>query len=117
MDIKRIDSYEDERFRKKVLKQHGAFEVDDLLYEVEIISDYEAVVRGDSKYIKEIIEEFRFYAEHISKFYDDNEKCIAEYPKVKIFDIGLEKKLLSRILTAYSLSDESSILLTLTPSL
>ena len=34
MDIKRIDSYEDERFRKKVLKQHGAFEVDDLLYEV-----------------------------------------------------------------------------------
>lgn len=46
MDIKRIDSYEDERFRKKVLKQHGAFEVDDLLYEVEIISDYEAVVRG-----------------------------------------------------------------------
>ena len=32
MDIKRIDSYEDERFRKKVLKQHGAFEVDDLLY-------------------------------------------------------------------------------------
>ena len=59
MDIKRIDSYEDERFRKKVLKQHGAFEVDDLLYEVEIISDYEAVVRGDSKYIKEIIEEFR----------------------------------------------------------
>ena len=55
MDIKRIDSYEDERFRKKVLKQHGAFEVDDLLYEVEIISDYEAVVRGDSKYIKEIM--------------------------------------------------------------
>lgn len=91
MDIKRIDSYEDERFRKKVLKQHGAFEVDDLLYEVEIISDYEAVVRGDSKYIKEIIEEFRFYAEHISKFYDDNEKCIAEYPKVKIFDIGFSR--------------------------
>lgn len=91
MDIKRIDSYEDERFSKKVLKQHGAFEVDGLLYEVEITSDYEAIVRGDSRYIKEITEEFRFYAEHISKFYDDNGKCIADYPKVKIFDISLEK--------------------------
>ena len=71
MDIKRIDSNEDERFRKKVLQQHGAFEVDDLLYEVEIISDYEAVVRGDSKYIKEIIEEINNIEEK-----EDLSKCI-----------------------------------------
>ncbi len=91
MDIKRIDSYEDNRFDKKVLKQHGAFEVNGLLYEVEIISDHEAIVRGKQKYLQEIIEEFRFYAEHIYKFYDENQESIAEYPEVKTFDIELER--------------------------
>ena len=89
--IKRIHSYDDKRFSKKVLQQHGAFEVDGLLYEVEIISNDEAIVKGSDKYILEVIEEFRFYAEHITKFYNEENICIMEYPKINLFEIELTK--------------------------
>lgn len=89
MEIKRIDDYNDCRFSKKVLKQHGAFEVDGLLYEVEIISDFEAIIRGSNEYIKEIIEEFRFYAEHICKYYNEKMECVAEYTPLEVFDIEI----------------------------
>lgn len=42
MNIKRIDTYDDPRFSKEVLLQHGAFLVDGLPYEVEIVSESEA---------------------------------------------------------------------------
>ncbi len=90
MNIKRIDTYDDHRFRDVVLKQHGCFDVDGLLYEVEIISDYEAIIRGEPTYYKEVMEEFRFYSEHITKFYNSHRECIKEYPSVPIFDIQLK---------------------------
>jgi len=89
VEIKRIDNYSDKRFSPKVLKQHGAFEVDDLIYEVEIISDFEAIVRGPKQYINEIIEEFRYYAEHIYKFYNEGKECVAEFAPLDIFDIEI----------------------------
>lgn len=46
LEIKRIHSYKDQRFSDKVLLQHGCFLVDDIPYEVEIISDFEAIIRG-----------------------------------------------------------------------
>ena len=49
MELKRINSYIDERFSKGGLLQHGCFLVDNNPYEVEIISDYEAVIRGEDK--------------------------------------------------------------------
>ena len=91
MEIKRIDSYNDSRFSFKVLKQHGAFEVDGLTYEVEIISDFEAIIRGSNLYIKDVIEEFRYYAEHIWKFYNKKKECIAEYTPLEVFDIEISK--------------------------
>ena len=90
MTIERINTYHDERFSDKVLKQHGAFLVDEKPYEVEIISDTEAVVRGEEQFQKEVIEEFRFYAEHICSFYNKEGKCIAQYPAVELFDISIE---------------------------
>lgn len=89
LNIKRIDNYKDKRFSEAVLKQHGAFVVDDNLYEVEIISDMEAVVRGPEKYQKDVIEEFRFFAEHISKFYNEQGETIAEYASVELFDVPI----------------------------
>ena len=49
MEIKRINSYDDNRFSQTVLLQHGCFFLaDGKPYEVEIISDYEALISGES---------------------------------------------------------------------
>lgn len=91
MDIKRIDTYEDLRFSKEVLLQHGAFLADGLPYEVEIISENEAVIRGaDSACFSKVIEEFRFYTPHIYRFYDADHNVVKEFPAVKLLDIPLE---------------------------
>ena len=77
MEIQRIDTYADSRFSECALFQHGCFLVEGKPYEIEIISDFEAVVRGEEKevYLK-IIEEFRFYAPHITKFYNSRGNII-----------------------------------------
>ena len=60
MEIKRINTYADDRFSQKVLLQHGCFLVDEAPYEIEIISDFEAVIRGKNADVyPEVIEEFR----------------------------------------------------------
>ena len=46
MEITRINTYEDNRFSTKALLQHGCFLVDGEPYEVEIISEYEAIISG-----------------------------------------------------------------------
>lgn len=62
LEIQRINSYTDERFHENVLKQHGAFLVQEALpYEVEITGKDSAVVRGEKEeYFEAVIEEFRF---------------------------------------------------------
>lgn len=71
MEIKRIDTYQDSRFSQKVLCQHGCFLADGIPYEVEIISDSEAVIRGaDPSVYSTVIDTFRFYTPHITCFYD-----------------------------------------------
>ena len=92
MKIVRVDDYKDGRFSQKVLYQHGCFLVDDAPYEVEIISDHEAIVKGDNKKIYSLlIEEFRFYTPHITIFYDEKEKVIKEYPKVDLIPIDINE--------------------------
>lgn len=88
MEIERINTYTDDRFSEKVLHQHGCFLIDGEPFEVEIFSDFEAVVRGkDQNSYAELIERFRFYTPHITKFYDSGEKVIKEYPAVPVFQI------------------------------
>lgn len=92
VDITRINSYDDDRFSATVLMQHGAFLVAGKSpYEVEIIGANEAVVRGERPELYEqIIEEFRFYAEHITQFYDEKGALIQKFPDVHKFQINLE---------------------------
>ena len=92
LEIKRIHSYKDKRFSDKVLLQHGCFLVDDIPYEVEIISDFEAIIRGAKResYFK-VIEEFRFYTPHITRFIDDCGHVIKEYPKVPLLTLFLDQ--------------------------
>lgn len=92
MDIKRVDTYNDSRFSREALLQHGAFLVGGLPYEVEIISENEAVVRGaESSCFFAVIEEFRFYTPHICKFYDTDRAVIKEFPSVTLLNIPLER--------------------------
>lgn len=92
MEIKRIDVYHDSRFTQKVLNQHGGFLVEDIPYEVEIISDSEAVIRGEKRDLyKTLIDEFRFYTPHITRFYDENHSVVKEFPPAQILTIDLEQ--------------------------
>ena len=92
MEIKRINSYHDSRFSQKVLLQHGCFLVEEMPYEVEIISDFEAVIRGENaEAYPEVIEEFRFYTPHITKFYDGSGQTVKEYPEAQRFTLPLRQ--------------------------
>lgn len=91
MDIQRISNYRDLRFSQSVLNQHGAFLVNEMSYEVEIISVREAIVRGrESSVYPALIEEFRFYAPHISTFYDENRNIIKQYSPPKLLTIPIK---------------------------
>ena len=69
MEIQRINSYDDARFAKNVLYQHGGFLIDGKPCEVEIVSDFEAVVRGQNpQTYQKAIEEFRFYVRISQRF-------------------------------------------------
>lgn len=90
MEIKRINSYKDERFSEKILLQHGCFLVDEAPYEVEIISDFEAVIRGENAEVyPEVLEEFRFYTPHITKFWNVRGQVVKEYPQAQLLTISL----------------------------
>lgn len=92
MTITRIDTYQDKRFSQKVLCQHGCFLVDEAPYEVEIISDSEAVIRGtDPAVYAAIIDDFRFYTPHITRFYDGNRRIVKEFPAKRVFTLRLEQ--------------------------
>ena len=91
MNIVRIDSYEDSRFSRTVLSQHGAYLIDDSPYEVEIKDPATAIVRGkDPAAFTELIENFRFHAPQIIRFFDPEGKEIADYPAPEILNIRLD---------------------------
>lgn len=91
MNISRINSSADPRFRQSVLNQHGGFLVNGEPYEVEIQSDFEAVIRGrEVAHFPTVIEEFRFYAPHITVFHDENSQIILEFPERKLLTIPLK---------------------------
>ena len=92
MEIKRINSYDDNRFSQTVLHQHGCFLADGKPYEVEIISDYEAVISGENQTgYSEIIEEFRFYTPHITRFYNRDGQIVKEYPPAPLLTLCLDQ--------------------------
>ena len=84
LDIERINSYEDNRFSEKVLRQHGAFVVNGIFF-------YEVLITGENrKYYEAVIEYFRFFAEHITTFRDVQGNMVKEFPKVELFEIPLK---------------------------
>lgn len=97
MDIQRINTYSDSRFSQKVLFQHGCFLADGQPCEVEIVSDSEAIVRGgNTAAFEEVIEDFRFYTPHITKFFDETGALIREFPDVVLLALPLAQLQLSQ---------------------
>ncbi|WP_346930988.1 hypothetical protein [Clostridium sp.] len=87
--IQRINSYEDDRFDKDILNQHGAFIVDEKYKcSFKIINKDSAIVFFDKDIdVFQLIDEFRFYSEHIINFYDESMKLIKAFPPIDIFHI------------------------------
>lgn len=90
--IIRIDTYDDKRFNRESLNQHGCYIVDNkFTYEIKIISKDSAIIKGNEKHFKEVIDEFRYYAYHITKFFDEDDNLIIEFPRVKLFKVKLDE--------------------------
>lgn len=59
--------------------------------EIKIISQTEALIKCGEAYFDEVIEEFRFNADHITNFYDESGKLIKKFKYVKVFKLDLDK--------------------------
>lgn len=90
-DIQRVNSYDDPRFSQKVLCQHGAFLVNGEPYEVEILNRDSAVIRGTRPELyRGVVEDFRFFAGHISRFYNSTGELVQEFAPVELFSVKLD---------------------------
>lgn len=92
MKIERINDLQDARFGKNVLLQHGAFLADSQPCEVEITGERTAVIRcGANADIDALIEEFRFFAEHITQFYDGEGNLIRQMGDIELFELDMDR--------------------------
>ena len=93
MVVQRINEYEDPRFESDILRQHGAFVVDEKYPCGFRIMDWQSayVYYHDYTDMEEILETFRFYTGHISRFYSPDGRLLKEYPAVEVFDLPLEE--------------------------
>lgn len=88
---KRIDDYKNLNINQTICNQHGAFMMDDKsLATVEIISQDSAIVQMDNvDYLDELLDEFRFYAEHITIFYNAKKELLKEFPHKELKEVEL----------------------------
>lgn len=90
--IQRINSYEDDRFDKDILNQHGAFIVDEKYKcSFKIIDKDSAIVLFDKEVdVFQLIDKFRFYSGHIINFYGEDMELIKAFPTINIFHITIK---------------------------
>ena len=92
MEIKRVTEYNNSLFSQIVLNQRGAFLIDEEPYEIEIISNDSAFVRGKNrKNFKKLIEYFIYYSPHINNFFDENNKKIISFEKKPVLTLEVDK--------------------------
>lgn len=89
MEIIRIDSYDDPRFPKHILYMHGAFLVDNIPTYFEIRSDDTAVLYNAPADSGELIDTFRFYAPHITRFINPHGRIICTFTEKTILTLPL----------------------------
>lgn len=95
MTIERLNTYDDPRFPQAVLNQHGAFLVDGMPCAIEITGADCAVVTCERGACADdawaALDEFRFYAEHITRFFDPQGRLLRVYPPVRLFRAAMEE--------------------------
>ena len=92
MEITRIDSYDDSRFSREALFQHGGYLVDGDPYEIIIDGPGSAVIYGENADVyDELIEAFLFHAPHISLFRDSTGKEIARFPERELITLEVRR--------------------------
>ncbi|MCM1214382.1 MAG: hypothetical protein NC331_04750 [Lachnospiraceae bacterium] len=92
MEIQRINEYTDERFEPEILRQHGAFLVDGRPCSFRILDGHSArVYYHDYTDMEEILDTFRFYTGHISRFYTEDGRLLKEYEEVETFDLPVSQ--------------------------
>lgn len=90
--IRRIETYDDERFDREVLNEHGCYIVQNKYpVEIKIISSYEAIIKGNKEFFDGVIEEFRFYSKHITTFYDKDGNVVKCFDRIDIFKIEIDR--------------------------
>lgn len=90
MEIQRINEYADERFDPEILRQHGAFLVDGRPCSFRILDGHSArVYYHDYSDMEEILDTFRFYTGHISRFYRSDGCLLKEYEDVEVFELPI----------------------------
>lgn len=91
MRIDRINHYRDERFTQRTLNQHGCFLADGKPYEIEILSGFEAVIRGrEEACFRDIINEFRVFAPHITAFYKETGELVQMFSPLRRLTLELQ---------------------------
>lgn len=94
MDIERVNGYDDPRFSREVLNQHGAFLADGVPWSFRVISQRGAVVSAAQPFgrdaLAELVEEFRFYAGHITDFYDQAGALLLSLPPVERWEVDID---------------------------
>lgn len=94
MDIERVNSYTDPRFPQEVLNQHGAFLADGVPWSFRIISEKGAAVASaqpfDREALAEMVDYFRFYAGHITDFYDESGAPLLSLPPVERWEVDID---------------------------
>ena len=91
MTIQRIDGYDDPRFSKDVLRQHGAFVTEGgVPCSVCVTGLRTATVEAPEAAIDALIEEFRFFAEHITCFQDAEGHVLRQFPEMPLFPVRLD---------------------------
>ncbi|MCM1540167.1 MAG: hypothetical protein NC121_02780 [Blautia sp.] len=92
MEIQRINEYVDERFEQEILRQHGAFLADGRPCSFRILDGHSArVYYHDYADMEEILDPFRFYTGHISRFYTKDGRLLKEYEEVETFDLSVSQ--------------------------
>lgn len=94
MEIERVNGYGDPRFPQEVLNQHGAFLVDGQPWSFRIISDRGAAVTAPQpispETLAEVVDAFRFYAEHVTDFYSEGGILLLSLPPVERWQADID---------------------------
>lgn len=90
MDIKRLNSYTDDRFSDTALGQHGCYLVDGIPCEVLILSEDTARITGVSdSALSALIDAFRFHAPHITRYVDAQGHLLRHFPPRELLTLSL----------------------------